>query len=227
MVTTRSQLRHKRRERSRHLKGIVPDPAAVHDLEPCLLRERHDHRAVRVVDGGIVQGGAGLPEFVPGRDDADPRASPNAHASRVPGREKGDMASVEALAGSEEKLALRDVFAPSPDVVSGPKHAAQDEVVAIAPSVLLHQHGVRRGGQRRAGEDARRGAFRERAGLVAGGDAALERQAGAGGQHAAAKRDRVAVHRGLVEQRHGEPRDDLFRKRATSGLAKRAPRPRR
>ena len=59
------------------------------------------------------------------------------------------------------------------------------------------------------------------AGFIAGGDAALERQAGAGGKHATAERDRVAVHGGLIEQRHREGRDDLFRKRAPCGFAKR------
>jgi hypothetical protein len=56
------------------------------------------------------------------------------------------MAGIEALAGSEQEFALRNVFAPSPDVVSWPKHAVYDQVIAITPPVLLHQDGVRRGG---------------------------------------------------------------------------------
>ena len=94
----------------------------------------------------------------------------------------------------------------------------QDEVVAVAPPVLLHQDGVRARGQRGAREDASGMAGRQ---CWRASPAATRPRTGRQGcrrEHTASKRDRVAVHGRLVEGGHGEGRNDVFGERAPTGL---------
>ena len=79
----------------------------------------------------------------------------------------------------------------------------------------------RRCGQGRAREDASSRSFRDPARDLAGRDARLDRQPRAGREHAAAEREGVAVHGGLVEGWHCEGCDHLFRERAPARLTDR------
>ena len=122
--------------------GIVPDPSAINDVDTRLLRQGHEHGPVGIVDRRLVELVSGLPEFVAGRHDADARTPANTHMRAALAGEQGHVPGVQSLAWRKEGLAFADVLAAAPDVVAGPYHAVEDEVVPVAPPVLLHEHGV-------------------------------------------------------------------------------------
>ena len=90
------------------------------------------------------------------------------------------------------------------------------DAVALAPGVFLHHHQIGALGHRRPGEDPRRGAGGERGGEGApGGGLAHYRQRA--GQVGGAQG--IAVHRGGIERRLGDPRHRVRKEHPACGVA--------
>ena len=121
------------------------------------------------------------------------------------GSGKRDVLRPQADAGRKNGGAGGDVLASAADVVTRTRDMVDDNAHGAVGAAFLHDDSVGAGGDRGAGEDACGSSRLQRRPQRAGRDALADRQADAGGGDVGCAHG-IAVHRRIVERRHGHVR---------------------
>jgi hypothetical protein len=180
----------------------VPGDAEVDRLGAELAALGREGVGVRGDDAPAVDRLVGLDELVAGGQDGDARPLVNGHDAAAQGGEQAYVGRTDDGPRVEHPVAHLHVLAGIADVVPELGGDEDPQAISLDLGVLLAHHRVRAGGNRGAGQDARRLAPPHRPiRATAGGNLEADREragplAGRAGEIALP--DGVAVHRGVV-----------------------------
>jgi hypothetical protein len=169
--------------------------------------------------GGSASPGGG--QLVPGGEHRHPEEPPQLQIRQAERARQGDVPGPETRAGADREAAPRDVLAGPTAIGAGREAGRQDHGVAVDPGILLHRHGIGAGGHRCAGEDSHCDARVGPGWGVTGRHTPAERQARLPGGREIARPYSVAVHRGVIERRQVDRRDQVFGQHASVRIGER------
>jgi hypothetical protein len=197
------------------------DAQVVHFAAQAVQQSPHEE-AVGVIDrAGLHRVGrdlAGHHQLIAGGKHGHARLASDPQLVKADAGREAERGRREALALLQHDIAGGHILARAADPLAGCRndrdaHRAQAASLRRGGGVFLHHDGISALGNLRAGEDARRGAGFERRAHGASGNALGHLEHGARGC-AIRCTHRIAVHRAVVARRHGQARDEVFRKHA-------------
>ena len=196
------------REKIRDRAALVGQHAEIDELQRGPLQRRGQHRPVGVEDVARRQGVARPRQLVAGGGQRHPQAPQGGQAREADSGGEPDVARVEHRAPGDQQRARRHVLSGVADVVARRRGFRQRDRAIRDNDVFLHRDGVRARWQGRASENADGFARTKRRSLRrAGGDTANQTIA----RRAGRQRQRVAVHRRMVEHRQGAGAGEVAR----------------
>jgi hypothetical protein len=176
-----------------------------------VLDESEQHWPIRIEDRTGFKRIANLSEFISHRDHGHTRSCAYPEGTDALRGREGDVTRIKALTRLEKNLMRLNVLTRVTDIVAGPDRAAQDDDIAVALDLLLHDDRIRSIRKRGAGEEPSGLPRRNPTAGTAGRDPADDIEAVAGDKSATGRQG-VAIHRGLGERWRRNPRNDWVRK---------------
>ncbi len=182
----------------------------------------HQGEAVGVVDRALGQRPARLAHLVAGRKDRNANRIADRDGPAPDGCGEAYVLGHQPPAAPQDDAAAAHVLAGAA-TIGAPLNARRDQDrVALLAAVLLHHHGIRPFGHRRAGEDADRlAAAGGAAQRMAGRDPARHRQARLARRVEVVEEHGIAVDRRIVIGGDVDRRGHVLRQNAPAGFGQR------
>ncbi len=199
-------------DRAGNLSGLVGQDAEIGHRGAEAREHRREQAAVRIIERGGRTHRARLDDLVAGREQRDAHAPPHVQRREAERSREREMLGLQPPASGQRDRTAAQILASKARVGAALEARRHDHGVAVAPAILLHEHGVGARRHRRAGEDADRLARRETALRGAPrGHAIDDRKPRLARLRKIGVAHRVTVDRRIVERRKVDARGDVAR----------------
>ncbi len=190
------------------LVGVVIYCPEIMQADGGAAQSGHHHEAVGVVNLSGGEAVTRLAKLASGAKKRDFDLAARADFGLADRGDGGDFARAKAGSRRQKHAALAGILAFAADIIAKRNGGGEGDGVARARYMFLHDDRIGPFGQGGAGENAECLAFADNAratGVVSGGNAACDPEAGRTAWRDVAVAQRVAIHAGIIKwrQRHG------------------------